>query len=57
MTGNRYRGFGPRPELIPLREGVVDFSIMSPERAEFLGTVTRGYPIPAVEEAPGVPTA
>lgn len=47
----RYRGFGARPELIPLRDGVVDFSIMTPERAEFLGRVTQNYPLPPIEES------
>src|SRR5262245_55443116 len=48
MSG--YKGYGPRPELIPLRDGVVDFSMMTPERGEFLGRITQGYPLPPVEE-------
>jgi len=50
-AGRRYRGFGPRPELLPLREGVVDVSAMTPEKAEHLAAVTRRYPGPPVEEA------
>jgi Protein of unknown function (DUF3500) len=45
-----YKGFGPRPELLPLREGVVDFSIVTPEMADHLAAVTRNYPLPPVEE-------
>jgi uncharacterized protein DUF3500 len=50
-AARHYQGFGPRPELIPLRDGVVDASAMTPEMAEHLAAITRRYPGPPVEEA------
>jgi Protein of unknown function (DUF3500) len=49
--GRRYQGFGPRPELLPLRDGIVDVSSMTGEMAEHLAAITRRYPGPPVEQA------
>ena len=48
---NSYQGFGARPELLPLRDGVMDVSLMTPEAGAHIGAVTRGYPIPPVDES------
>lgn len=46
-----YKGYGARPELIPLRDGVLDFSLMNPERGEHMGALLRGYGPPPIADA------
>lgn len=45
-----YKGFGARPEMIPFLGGQMDLSRFTPEVGAYIGAVTRGYPIPPVEE-------
>jgi hypothetical protein len=46
----RNEGFRPRPELLPLREGLFDPSLMTPERAAHVAAITRGYWVAPVDE-------
>ena len=46
-----YKGFGARPELIPLRDGILDIENMTPEQGAHMRKLTQGYPSSSVLDA------
>lgn len=45
-----YRGFGPRPALMPFRDGTLDPALVTPEREAYAARLRRGYPGPPVQQ-------